>query len=62
MDACLSTCDQAVSNRSVQRDQMARYRKIVYEGQRGKKVFADTLFAEYWKTRFQKRASALCQL
>ena len=35
MDACLSTCDQVVSNRSVQRDQMACYQKIVCEGQRG---------------------------
>ncbi|KAG0132784.1 hypothetical protein HOY82DRAFT_557331 [Tuber indicum] len=55
MDACLSTCDQAVSNRSVQRDQMVRYRKIVCEGQKGKTVVADTLFAEYWKTRFQRK-------
>ena len=58
MDACLSTCDQAVSNRSVQRDQMVRYRKIVCEGQRGKTVIADTLFAEYWKTRFQKKGES----
>jgi len=35
MDACLSTCDQVVSNRSVQRDQMVRYQKIVCEGLRG---------------------------
>ncbi|KAG0638429.1 hypothetical protein HOY80DRAFT_967695 [Tuber brumale] len=55
MDACLSTCDQAVSNRSVQRDQMVRYRKIVCEGQKGKTVVADTLFAEYWKTRFRRK-------
>ncbi|CUS10976.1 unnamed protein product [Tuber aestivum] len=55
MDACLSTCDQAVSNRSVQRDQMVRYRKIVCEGQRGKTAVADTLFAEYWKTRFRRK-------
>jgi len=58
MDACLSTCDQAVSNRSVQRDQMVRYRKIVCEGQRGKTVIADTLFAEYWKTRFQRKGES----
>jgi len=35
MDACLSTCDQAVSNRSVQWDQIVHYRKIVCEGQTG---------------------------
>ncbi|RPA93330.1 hypothetical protein L873DRAFT_1793746 [Choiromyces venosus 120613-1] len=55
MDACLSTCDQAVSNRSVQRDQMVRYREIVCEKQNGKTVVTDTLFAEYWKTRFQSK-------
>jgi len=58
MDACLSTCDQAVSNRCVQRDQMVRYRKIVCEGQRGKTVIADKLFAEYWKIRFQRKGES----
>ena len=46
MGVCLSTCDQAVSNRSVPLDQMVRYRKIVYERQRGKSIIADPLFAE----------------
>ena len=58
MDACLRTCDQAVSNRSVQRDQMVRSRKIVCEGQRGKTVIADTLFMGYWKTRFQRKGES----
>jgi len=44
-----------VSNRSVQLDQMVRYRMIACEGQRGKTVIAYTLFAEYWKTRFQRK-------
>ena len=34
---------------------MVRYRKIVCEGQREKTVIANTFFAEYWKTRFQKK-------
>ena len=58
MDACLSTCDQVVSNRSVQRDQMVRYRKIAWERLRGKTVIAYTLFAEYWKTRFQSKGES----
>ena len=62
MDACLSTCDQVVSNRFVQRDQMVRYRKIVCEGQRGKTVIADSLFAEYGRLDFRERARALCRM
>ena len=37
---------------------MVRYRKIVCKGQRGKTVIADILFAEYWKTRFQKKGES----
>ena len=37
---------------------MVRYRKIACEGQRGKTAIADTLFAEYWKTRFQKKGES----
>ena len=51
-------CDQVVINRSVQRDQLVRYRKIVCEEQRGKTVIADSLFAEYWKTRFQGKGES----
>jgi len=43
MDACLSTCDQEVSNRSVQRGQVVRYGKIVCEGQGGKGYRRGTL-------------------
>jgi len=50
MDAWLSTWEQA--------EQAVRYRKIVCEGPMGKTVIADTLFAEYWKTRFQRKGES----
>ena len=58
MDACLSECIQAVRNRSLQRDQMVRYRKIVCDGQRGKTFIIDTLFADHWKTIFQRKGES----
>ncbi|KAH0613720.1 uncharacterized protein H6S33_005606 [Morchella sextelata] len=49
MDACLRTCDPAVSNIDEQRDQLLRYRNFVCEPSTAS---ADTEFTEYYQTRF----------
>lgn len=49
MDACLDSCDPAVSDKAVQRDQMLRYRSIVCEPSA---ITKDVAFQQYYKTRF----------
>lgn len=49
MDACLDSCDPAVGNKTVQRDQMLRYRSIVCEPTA---ITKDVEFQEYYRTRF----------
>ncbi|KAI5777075.1 hypothetical protein EDC01DRAFT_680022 [Geopyxis carbonaria] len=48
MQACLESCDPAVSNLKIQQEAMQRYRKVVCKGS----TDGDAEFKEYYSTRF----------